>query len=165
MRDEGMNLFGRTGLVGATDLYCEKPPAITMGPRFPSGAPEFRIGCTHPRRGHKSATEENSRLDCSKFHTCDRVETSQTTSMERHSLGTLWPLSGCYQEERACWCERRDPDPCLEFLRPEPEREERLRFLDWAPLCDWPGFFLFLVFDLLLGLAGLPDPRWPLLVF
>ena len=85
--------------------------------------------------------------------------------MERRSLGTLWPLSGCYQEERACWCERRDPEPCLEFLRPEPEREERLRFLDWPPLWDWPGFFWFLVFDLLLCLAGLPDPRRPLLVF
>ena len=90
----------------------------------------------------------------------------QPTSMKMHPpLGTLRPLSGCYQEERDCWRDRRDPDPCLEFFRPEFEWEERLWFPDWPPLWDWPDFFRFLVFDLLLGLAWWPGPRRPLLVF
>jgi len=85
--------------------------------------------------------------------------------MKMHSPGVLQPPFCCYQEERDGWLDRRDPDPCLEFLRPEPEREDRLCFPDWLRLSGWPDFFRLLVFDLLLGLAWLPGPRRPLLLF
>ena len=145
-----------------------RPPAQVPNPSTPqpNGDESLRQGRVWAsQKGTQGVTEENSRLDCPESDTCDRVQTSQTTSMKMRPLGALRPLSGCYQEERDCWCDRRDPGPCLELLRLEPEWEERLWFPDWPPLRDWPDFFRFLVFDLLLCLAWLPGPRRPLLVF
>ena len=57
-----------------------------MHPDEEVGVIPYRIARA-PEGDTKSATEENSRLDCPKLDTYDRVEISQTTSMKMHSSG------------------------------------------------------------------------------
>ena len=69
-----------------------------MGSSSAPGSQCSRRSCTPPEGDTKGATEGNSRFDYPELDTCDRVGTSQTTSMKMRSPGhpsaTVRLLSG-----------------------------------------------------------------------